>query len=71
MDSREWHLSPEDWEETLARHARMTAAGIRVLHFTPRQIRTRPHQVAATIKAALAAAPGQARPGIRAVPATT
>jgi hypothetical protein len=70
VDSRAWHLSPEDWEHTLARHATMTAAGILVLHFTPRQIRTQPTDVAATIRAALAAAPARARPRIRALPAT-
>ncbi len=41
VDSKEWHLSPEDWEQTLARHARMTAQGILVLHFPPSKIRTR------------------------------
>jgi hypothetical protein len=56
VDSREYHLSPEDHERTLERHARMAAHGITVLHFTPRQIRTQPVQVAATIKSALAAA---------------
>jgi hypothetical protein len=55
VDSREWHLSPEDWERTLARHARMGRYGIVVLHFTPAQIRTRPEQVAADIRSALLA----------------
>jgi hypothetical protein len=35
VDSREWHFSPDDWEQTMLRHARMTAAGVLVLHFTP------------------------------------
>jgi hypothetical protein len=68
VDSREYHLSPEDHERTLARHARMAAHGITVLHFTPRQIRTQPAQVAATIRAALAAARGRPALNIRAVP---
>ena len=34
-DSRQWHLSPRDWEQTLARHSRMSAAGIIVLHYPP------------------------------------
>ena len=34
VDSRAWHLSPKDWESTLARHARISAYGINVLHFT-------------------------------------
>lgn len=67
VDSREYHLSPEDHERTLERHARMAAYGITVLHFTPRQIRTQPAQVAATIKAALAAASGRPPLAIRTV----
>jgi hypothetical protein len=53
-DSREWHFSPGDWEQTLARHARMSAQGIVVLHFTPSQIRARRSEVADTIRRALA-----------------
>lgn len=41
VDSREWHLSPADWEYTMARHRRMSAAGIIVLHISPRQLRDR------------------------------
>jgi len=69
VDSRAWHLSPEDWERTLRRHARMSAHGIIVLHFTPHLIRTDPARVVANIRSALAA--GQARPplAIRALPA--
>jgi hypothetical protein len=55
VDSREWHLSPEDWERTLARHTRMSGHGIVVLHFTPGQIRTRPEQVVTDIRSALLA----------------
>src|SRR5579859_5574212 len=68
VDSREYHLSPEDHERTLARHARMAAHGITVLHFTPRQIRTQPAEVAATIKSALTAARGRPALPIRTIP---
>jgi hypothetical protein len=60
VDSKEWHLSPDDWQLTMSRHARMSAHGIIVLHFTPRQIRTESASVVAQIQAALAA--GRARP---------
>ena len=40
VDSREWHLSPEDWQRTLRRHTSMSAHGIIVLHVTPQQNRT-------------------------------
>ena len=70
VDSREYHLSPADHERTLARHARMAACGITVLHFTPRQIRTEPARMIATIKSALAAN-SRPRLPIRTVPAGT
>jgi len=60
VDSREWHLSPRDWEETLARHARMSAHGIIALHFTPGQIATKRNEVVTAIRSAIAA--GRSRP---------
>jgi very-short-patch-repair endonuclease len=68
VDSREWHLSPEDWERTLRRSAALGALGIVVLHFTPGQIRDEPARVVAEISSAI----GFGRAGgpvIRAVPA--
>ena len=53
VDSREWHLSPEDWDRTRRRHDRMAAAGIILLHFSPNQIRREPAEVARMIKQAL------------------
>jgi len=53
VDSREFHLLPEDWEQTMRRHRRMSAAGVSVLHLGPRQLRTEPRQVLADIAAAL------------------
>jgi hypothetical protein len=53
VDSKEFHLLPADWEQTMRRHRRMTAAGIRVLHFSPGQLRTEPQQVLSDITAAL------------------
>jgi hypothetical protein len=52
-DSREWHLSPADWDRTRVRHDRMCAAGIIPLHFSPRQIRREPTEVGRLIKDAL------------------
>jgi hypothetical protein len=60
VDSKEWHLRPEHWQLTMSRHARMSAHGIIVLHFTPHQIRTESDRVIAQIQSALAA--GRARP---------
>jgi len=53
IDSREWHFAPDDWEATMRRDSRLTAAGIRVLHVSPRQLRTEPDRVIRDIAAAL------------------
>jgi very-short-patch-repair endonuclease len=70
IDSRCWHLSPEDWEETMRRHARLSAAGAVVLHFSPDQLRREPGWVTTQIRSTLDA--GNRRPPlpIRAVPAS-
>jgi hypothetical protein len=69
VDSREWHLSPRDWERTMRRHSEMSAYGIIVLHFTPGQIRREPDRVLAAIRKALASAAGRPTLDIRTVPA--
>ena len=66
VDSREYHYDEADWEHTMQRHARMTAAGIAVLHFTPRRIRTQPAQVIAIIRDTLRH--GGPIAGVRTVP---
>jgi very-short-patch-repair endonuclease len=69
VDSREWHLSPEDWERTVRRSARMSAHGIIVLHVTPRQIRDHAAEVAASIGSAVSNGSARPRLAIRAIPA--
>ncbi len=71
VNSREWHLSAEDWERTEARHARMGACGIILLPFTPGQIRTDPASVTARIKSALLNAQGRQALEIRTLPAAS
>lgn len=68
-DSRAWHLSPRDWENTLARHARMSAHGIIVLHFTPAQISSQRNDVALAIRSALASGRTRPLPQVRTVSA--
>jgi hypothetical protein len=65
VDSRQWHLSPRDWENTLARHARMSAVGIIVLHFTPGQIHSQRTEVVTAIRSAIAAGRNPPLPAIR------
>jgi hypothetical protein len=62
VDSREWHLSPADWEAAMRRRAIMTSRGILVLHFTPRQIRFEPATVIAAVSDTLET--GRARPAL-------
>lgn len=69
VDSKEWHLSPAKWEETMRRHVRMTSLGILVLHFTPRQIRHESDEVITAIRLALEGRRGQTAQPIRTVPA--
>jgi hypothetical protein len=69
VDSREWHLSPRDWERTLARHARMSAYGITVLHFPPSRLRAAPRAVAAEIRSALAIGESRGKLDVTAFPA--
>jgi very-short-patch-repair endonuclease len=69
VDSREWHLSPADWEHTTRRHAAMTAHGILVLHFTPNQIHREAATVVADLRSALAAGRDRARLDLRTKPA--
>jgi hypothetical protein len=53
VDSRQWHLSPADWDRTRERHDEMGAAGIIPLHFSPRQIRRESEDVVRLIRDAL------------------
>jgi hypothetical protein len=53
VDSREWHMSPEDHANTLARGRRMAMHQIIVLRVTPKQIRAKPAEVVAEIRRAL------------------
>ena len=69
VDSREWHLSPEDHENTLTRGRRMGKYQIVVLRFTPRQIRSEAPAVIKDIREALAGARGRPPLDVRTVPA--
>lgn len=62
VDSRNYHLSPEDWRRTQQRHAMLTALGFVVLHFAPTWIKENPEAVCADVKAALAANAGRPWP---------
>jgi hypothetical protein len=69
VESREWHLSPEDWNRTMSRSRRMGAKGILLVQVSPQQIRTEAERIVADIRDALES--GRARPPltIRTLPA--
>jgi hypothetical protein len=71
VDSHEWHMSPADHTRTLERQTRMGKYGIVVLPFTPKQIRTQPAEVVATIRDALDSARGRPQLNLRTIPAKT
>lgn len=52
VDSREYHLSPEDWQRTMRRHNVLTAHGALVLHFTPSEVRGRRRAVRGMVERA-------------------
>src|SRR5579871_2809066 len=52
VDSQEWHFTPEQFAATAARHSKMTAQGILVAHFTPKQVRIEPRRVLADLRSA-------------------
>jgi hypothetical protein len=60
VDSREYHLSPDDYERTVMRHNRMAASGINLLHFLPSTIKSKPSTVIADLRGAIGS--GNARP---------
>jgi hypothetical protein len=70
LDSREWHLSPADYDATLERRSAMTAAGILVIATQPSRI----HQAATAVLIELESAHIQAslrpRPQLHALPPT-
>jgi hypothetical protein len=69
VESREWHLSPEDWNRTMSRSRRMGAKGILLVQVSPHQLRTEAERIVADIRDALES--GWARPplAIRTLPA--
>jgi hypothetical protein len=71
VDSREWHLAPEDWDRTRRRHDLMGAAGIIPLHFSPKQIRREPVEVAQLIRDALERGLNRPPLPIRTIPCPT
>lgn len=68
IDSREFHLSPEDHERTLERHNALIAAGVPVLRSLPSHLTTRQAEVLARLREARAECARRPLPAVIASP---
>jgi hypothetical protein len=69
VDSRQYHLSPEDHERTTLRHNRMEAHGISMLHFLPSTLKTKSPTVVSDLCGAIKAGNNKPPLPIIAIPA--
>lgn len=69
VDSRQYHLSPDDYERTVMRHNRMEAHGINLLHFLPSTLRRKSPAVVADLRGAVESGTSQPPLPIVAIPA--
>ncbi|MDN5932450.1 MAG: hypothetical protein L0I24_15525, partial [Pseudonocardia sp.] len=68
IDSKEWHLSPEDYERTLDRRSAMMAEHVIVMHTQPRKL-VRRQEVLRELRSNYAHAALRPRPPVLAIPA--
>lgn len=71
IDSLDWHLSPDEYDATLARRARMQSEGIIVLAVIPRQLRDSQERALADLRAHYELARSRPRPPLRMRPRPT
>ena len=71
IDSKRWHLSPDDWEHTMDRHDQLSQYAIATLHFTPHKLRTDQAFVIAKLKNAYKSGIARPRLDIKAIPAAS
>jgi hypothetical protein len=69
IDSLQYHLSPEDYENTVMRHNRIQAMRINLLHFLPRTLKRDRRTVASTLQRAIEAGNRERELPIVAIPA--
>ena len=69
IDSRQWHLGPEDHERTLEQHSRLTAAGAIVLRTSPTTLAVDDDRVLMELCTSYGHAASRPRPNLIAVPA--
>jgi len=69
VDSRQYHLSPDDYERTTMRHNRMEASGISMLHFLPSTLKSKSPTVLRDLRGAIKAGNRKPPLAIVAIPA--
>ena len=69
VDSKRWHLNPDDWERTMDRHDRLGQYSIVTLHFTPHKLRSDQASVTAMLNNAYISGIARPRLDVKAVPA--
>lgn len=69
VDSRQYHLSPDDYERTVMRHNRMEAHGINLLHFLPSTLKGKSPSVVTDLRGAIQAGNSHPPLPIVAIPA--
>ena len=65
IDSYEWHLSPDDYDATLARRAALMAAGVTVVHHQPSRVTSQAAAVVDELRRTYAQAALRPRPVVR------
>lgn len=68
VDSRQYHLSPEDYERTTIRHNHLAAYGINLLHFLPSTLKQKSPAVIADLRGAITRGNSRAPLPITAIP---
>jgi hypothetical protein len=68
VDSREYHLSPQDYERTTLRHNALAQQGVNVLHFLPSSIKRDPAAIVANLRGAIKRGDSQPPLAIHALP---
>lgn len=71
IDSKRWHLNPDDWERTMDRHDQLSQYSIVTLHFTPHKIRSDQAFVTARLKNAYKSGIARPRLNITTYPAAS
>ncbi len=66
IDSKEFHLSPDDYAHTMAQHSALLAHGVMTVHTVPSRLKTDPKGVIAELAGAYQAAAARPRPNITA-----